>query len=307
MLRPGRRLGWVHQAGEAEPFQHARPDHDGGERAQRARRRLDGARPRAGSAARGTGPGFRRGVRSPLAARPLAVGRDHPDCHGGSGGVHGRRAVSVPLFARGPDVRASLRGAARARARAASGRARSGDPVRARGAPHRPRQPDRRDPQPGAPRGAFAGRDRGEPRRRGREGPPRAHSKEHLRKFGYHLAVNLMAWDATTFLLGEYGIAEIATNPLFSIVDGLIAVTHREQPGPGGNPADSATSPRGATARCAPPSRAAGCLSTRRARRSWQAAATRAGRGRGRGGSTRARGGGGRRGGRWSRPRGSRR
>lgn len=58
-----------------------------------------------------------------------------------------------------------------------------------------------------------------------------AESKEHLRKFGYHLAVNLMAWDATTFLLGEYGPLDIATNPLFSIVDGLIAVTHREQSG----------------------------------------------------------------------------
>lgn len=56
-------------------------------------------------------------------------------------------------------------------------------------------------------------------------------SKEDLRKFGYELAVNLMAWEATTLLLGEYGPQDIATNPLFSIVDGLILVTHRVQSG----------------------------------------------------------------------------
>ena len=42
-----------------------------------------------------------------------------------------------------------------------------------------------------------------------------ARSKEELRKFGYELAVNLMAWEVTTFLLGEYGPLDISTNPLY--------------------------------------------------------------------------------------------
>jgi circadian clock protein KaiC len=58
-----------------------------------------------------------------------------------------------------------------------------------------------------------------------------ARSKEELRKFGYELAVNLMAWETTTFLLGEYGPHDISTNPLFSIIDGLLLVTQREQSG----------------------------------------------------------------------------
>ncbi len=58
-----------------------------------------------------------------------------------------------------------------------------------------------------------------------------ARSREDLRKFGYRLAVQLMAWEATTLLLGEYAASETANNPLFSIVDGLILVTQREQSG----------------------------------------------------------------------------
>lgn len=58
-----------------------------------------------------------------------------------------------------------------------------------------------------------------------------ATSKEDLRKFGYELTVNLMAWEATTFLLGEFGPRDIETNPLFSIVDGLIMMGQREQSG----------------------------------------------------------------------------
>jgi circadian clock protein KaiC len=58
-----------------------------------------------------------------------------------------------------------------------------------------------------------------------------AKSKEELRKFGYEIAVSLMAWEATTLLLGEYGPNDINTNPLFSIVDGLLLVTQREQSG----------------------------------------------------------------------------
>ena len=32
-----------------------------------------------------------------------------------------------------------------------------------------------------------------------------ATSREELRKFGYEIAVNLMAWETTALLLGEYG------------------------------------------------------------------------------------------------------
>jgi circadian clock protein KaiC len=55
-----------------------------------------------------------------------------------------------------------------------------------------------------------------------------ATSKEELRKFGYEIAVNLMAWETTALLLGEYGPNDIATNPLFSIVDGLLMLSQRE-------------------------------------------------------------------------------
>ena len=58
-----------------------------------------------------------------------------------------------------------------------------------------------------------------------------ARSREDLRKFGYQIAVQLMAWEATTLLLGEYGPKETETNPLFSIIDGLIVVSQREQSG----------------------------------------------------------------------------
>ncbi len=58
-----------------------------------------------------------------------------------------------------------------------------------------------------------------------------AKSKEELRKFGYEVAVNLMAWETTALLLGEYGPMDVQTNPLFSIVDGLILMTQREQSG----------------------------------------------------------------------------
>jgi circadian clock protein KaiC len=58
-----------------------------------------------------------------------------------------------------------------------------------------------------------------------------AKSREELRKFGYELAVNLMAWETTGILLGEYGSGDYETNPLFSIVDGLLLVTQRESSG----------------------------------------------------------------------------
>lgn len=58
-----------------------------------------------------------------------------------------------------------------------------------------------------------------------------ARSKEELRRFGYELAVSLMAWEITTFLLGEFGAQDVTQNPLFSIVDGLLLMHQREQSG----------------------------------------------------------------------------
>ncbi len=56
-------------------------------------------------------------------------------------------------------------------------------------------------------------------------------SREELRKFGYELAVNLMAWDVTGLLLGEYSPQDYVTNPLFSVVDGLVALWQHESSG----------------------------------------------------------------------------
>jgi len=58
-----------------------------------------------------------------------------------------------------------------------------------------------------------------------------ARSREELRKFDYEIAINLMAWEVTTFLLGEYGTSELSGNPLFSVVDGLFVMSQREQSG----------------------------------------------------------------------------
>ena len=58
-----------------------------------------------------------------------------------------------------------------------------------------------------------------------------AHSKEELRKFGYEVCVNLMAWEATALLLGEYDTHEYVTNPLFSVMDGHFMVSQRESSG----------------------------------------------------------------------------
>ncbi len=58
-----------------------------------------------------------------------------------------------------------------------------------------------------------------------------ASSDEQFRKFGYELAVNLMAYEATVFLLGEYGPDDYEKNPLFSIVDGLWTLSQRDSLG----------------------------------------------------------------------------
>jgi circadian clock protein KaiC len=58
-----------------------------------------------------------------------------------------------------------------------------------------------------------------------------ASSPEELRKVGYEIAVNLMAWECTTLLLGEYAPRDYETNPLFSIIDGLITLKYGELAG----------------------------------------------------------------------------
>ena len=58
-----------------------------------------------------------------------------------------------------------------------------------------------------------------------------ARSPGELRKFDYELAINLMAWEVTTLLLGEYGPQSIGSNPLFSIVDGVVLMGQRLQSG----------------------------------------------------------------------------
>jgi circadian clock protein KaiC len=57
-----------------------------------------------------------------------------------------------------------------------------------------------------------------------------ARSSEELRKFTYELSVRLMAWECTTFLLGEYSPDEFE-HPAFSAIDGIITVKQRELSG----------------------------------------------------------------------------
>lgn len=58
-----------------------------------------------------------------------------------------------------------------------------------------------------------------------------AHSSEELRKFSYEIAINLMAWECTSFFLGEFSSPDIETNPLFSIIDGVINLKVRLESG----------------------------------------------------------------------------
>jgi circadian clock protein KaiC len=55
-----------------------------------------------------------------------------------------------------------------------------------------------------------------------------ATSREELRKFSYEIAINLMAWETTALILGEYGPDDYERSPLFSIVDGLFVLSQRE-------------------------------------------------------------------------------
>jgi circadian clock protein KaiC len=57
-----------------------------------------------------------------------------------------------------------------------------------------------------------------------------ARSAEELRKFTYELTVRLMAWECTTFLLGEYNPSEFE-HPAYSAIDGIITLEQRERSG----------------------------------------------------------------------------
>lgn len=58
-----------------------------------------------------------------------------------------------------------------------------------------------------------------------------AQNDEELRKFSYEVAIHLMAWETTTFLLGEFNQTDMETNPLFSIADGILKLTDRSESG----------------------------------------------------------------------------
>lgn len=58
-----------------------------------------------------------------------------------------------------------------------------------------------------------------------------ASSKEELRKFVYRVVVDLMAWETTTLLVGEYTPADFNSNSLSAIVDGLLFLSQRESLG----------------------------------------------------------------------------
>lgn len=58
-----------------------------------------------------------------------------------------------------------------------------------------------------------------------------AKSNEELRKFSYEVVINLMGWECTTLLLGEFSLHDIETNPLFSIADGIISLKHHCESG----------------------------------------------------------------------------
>lgn len=56
-----------------------------------------------------------------------------------------------------------------------------------------------------------------------------AQNREQLRKFSYEVAINLTAWECTCFFLGEFSEKDIESNPLFSIIDGIILLKSREE------------------------------------------------------------------------------
>ncbi len=58
-----------------------------------------------------------------------------------------------------------------------------------------------------------------------------ARSPVDYRKFGYQLAVNLLIWEVTALLVGEYASDSFNDNPVLSIVDGIIALSQNENAG----------------------------------------------------------------------------
>lgn len=55
-------------------------------------------------------------------------------------------------------------------------------------------------------------------------------SAEDLRKFTYELIVQLMAWECTAFMLGEYNPEELE-HPTYSAIDGILTFRYRELSG----------------------------------------------------------------------------
>src|SRR5688500_1928517 len=43
-----------------------------------------------------------------------------------------------------------------------------------------------------------------------------------MQHFVQQLAIRLTSWEATTFLVGEYGLPEVEQNPVFTVADGLL-------------------------------------------------------------------------------------
>lgn len=56
-----------------------------------------------------------------------------------------------------------------------------------------------------------------------------AESAPKVREFSYALAVRLSAWECTTFLVGEYTRADIDTQAIFAIADGIILLDREEK------------------------------------------------------------------------------
>ena len=58
-----------------------------------------------------------------------------------------------------------------------------------------------------------------------------AKSAEELRKFLYELVVDIRARKCNTLFIGEYAAQELESNPLLSIIDGIVTMTQRELSG----------------------------------------------------------------------------
>ncbi len=54
-------------------------------------------------------------------------------------------------------------------------------------------------------------------------------SRQDERRFGYDLAVSLATWTCTSFLVGEYTEAELSSEPIFAVADGIFYLTNPRQ------------------------------------------------------------------------------